>query len=76
MQTYVLNADFRYSVDRHGRPYGWGSAVLCLADDWLDEAQRAVPQGRTPEESFERLFDHLRAAMPEADEDALRRELR
>ncbi|MBO4883811.1 MAG: hypothetical protein IKS52_13440 [Clostridia bacterium] len=76
MQTYVLNADFRYSVDRHGRPYGWGSAVLCAADDWLDADQLAAPAGRAPAESFERLFDRLRAAMPEADEAALRRELR
>ena len=76
MQTYVLNADFRYSIDRHGRPYGWGSAVLCPTDDWLDEAQRAAPEGRSPAESFERLFGHLRALMPEADEETLRRELK
>jgi len=76
MQTYVVNADFRYSVDKYGRPYGWGSAVLCTADDWLGGDTLLAPGGRAPGESFERLYEHLRAVMPEADGDLLRRELR
>jgi len=76
MQTYVVNADFRYSVDKHGKPYGWGSSVLCAADDWLDEALLAAPEGRTPEQSFEQMVAHLRAVMPEADEGTLRLELK
>lgn len=75
MQTYVVNQDFQYSVDRHGRPYGWGNAVLCLAEDWAGEALKSVPEGREPEESFERMIAHLKGVLG-ADEDALRRELR
>ena len=28
MQTFITNHDFVYSVDRHGRTYGWGNAQL------------------------------------------------
>ena len=75
MQTYVVNQDFQYSIDRFGRPYGWGNAVLCAAEDWVDAFALAVPEDREPEDSFERMIRHLRRVMPKADEKALRREL-
>ena len=75
MQTYVVNADFRCSVDKHGRPYGWGNAVLCAADDWLEE-KTVAPPAWTGEESLERIVAHLIGLMPEADEETLRRELK
>ncbi|MBR3505283.1 MAG: hypothetical protein IKO07_13720 [Clostridia bacterium] len=76
MQTYVVNADFRYSVDKNGRPYGWGGAVLCAAEDWLGEEALALPDGRPPEESLERLVARVSANLPGADEAALRRALK
>ena len=75
MQTYVVDQDFQYSVDRHGRPYGWGNAVLCAAEDWVSGAL-ALPEDREPEESFERMVNHLMRLMPGTDETVLRRELR
>lgn len=73
MQTWIINQDFRYSVDRQGRPYGWGNAALIRPEDWLDGF--ALPD-RTPEESFERIVAHLRGLMPDVDEALLRRELK
>ena len=75
MQTYGVNQDFRYSLDRHGHPYGWGIAALCAAEDWLGEALLEPPEGREPEESLERLVNHLHTLMPDVDVDALRREI-
>lgn len=74
MQTFIIDQDFRYSVDRHGRPYGWGNAALILAEDWLGED--FLPEDVPPEASFERIVGHLRACLPGADEAALRRELK
>ena len=74
MQTYVVNADFRYSLDRHGRPYGWGSAVLCGAEDWLGEEALTAPC--PPEASLAWLVSRLRACLPGADEEALHRALK
>lgn len=76
MQTYVIDQDFRYSIDRCGRPYGWGNAALILPEDWLGEDFMDAAAERSPEESFERIVAHLKARMPGADEAALRRELK
>ncbi len=76
MQAYVLIPDFRYSLTKEGVPYGWGNAVLELADRWLGNDWLALPERRTPAESFERMIAHLHAVLPYADEDALRKELK
>ena len=75
MQTFVVIADFRYSVSKDGVPYGWGNAVPEPAERFLPEDVLFPPAGRTPEGSFERLVRRLLQAMPQADEAALRREL-
>ncbi len=76
MQTYLIHQDFRYSVDRHGRPYGWGNAALILPEDWLGADFMAAAKRRAPEESMGRIVDHLLRLMPDAGEVALRRELK
>ena len=72
MQTYVITADFQYSMTKDGKPYGWGNAVLDLPERWLGD----LSLKRKPQESFERMVKHLTAIMPEADENALRKELK
>ena len=69
MACRVVTEDFVYPHDKHGRQYGWGWALLntpehlfgrdiCLCD-------------RTPEESFLRIMEHLRALLPHASEKQL-----
>lgn len=72
MQTYVITADFQYSMTKDGKPYGWGNAVLELPERWLGN----LSLKRKPLESFERMVRHLITIMPEADETALRKELK
>lgn len=72
MQTYVITADFQYSMTKDGKPYGWGNAVLDLPERWLGDLMLK----RKPRESFERMVKHLTAVLPEADEFALRNELK
>ena len=76
MQTYVIDQDFRYSIDKSGRPYGWGNAALILPEDWLGADFLGPAQSREPEESFERMIGHLRGIMPDAEEGVLRRTLK
>ena len=76
MQTYVLIPDFKYSITKEGVPYGWGNAVLEVADRWLGAEWMAVPDDRTPEQSFERMISHLKTMMPEANESLLQKELK
>lgn len=72
MQTYVITADFQYSMTKDGKPYGWGNAVLDFPERWLGN----LSLKRKPRESFERMVKHLITIMPEADETALRKELK
>ena len=76
MQTDVIDQDFRYSIDRLGRPYGWGNAALIRPEDWLGRDFMAAADDLEPEESFEAMIAHLLAVMPDADEAVLRRELK
>ena len=76
MQTYIVTSDFQYSVTKEGVPYGWGNAVIDLADTWLGADFWSIRNERTPEDSFERLIGHLRAVMPGVDEALLRKELK
>ena len=73
MQTYIVNQDFRYSIGKHGMPYGWGNAALIRPEDWLE---LDLPEDRAPEESFERIIAHLVRLIPTASEAALRREMK
>lgn len=76
MQTFVISGDFVYDVDRHGRPYGWGNALLDFPERWLGEDLVSAADAYPPEESRERIVRWLRGWMPDVSEETLRRELR
>lgn len=72
MQTYVCISDFVYMLDKFGAPYGWGVAEYTtpealLGGDFVTSAYR-----RDPEESGERIAEHLKAVFPDISEDKLR----
>ena len=72
MKTFVITSNFEYAVDRFGREYGWGLARLATPEnyfgqDYMDEIYR-----RTPAESYQRIYDHLRALWPQAEDEAIR----
>ena len=76
MQTFVILSDFRYNLTKEGVPYGWGNAVIDQTERWLGEDLLEVASDRNPTESFEFMIRHLLRIMPDADEDAMRKELR
>lgn len=72
MQTYVCISDFVYMLDKFGAPYGWGVAEYAAPEalfggDFVTSAYR-----RDPEESGERIAEHLKAVFPDISEDKLR----
>lgn len=73
MQTYVCVSNVEYMQDRYGRPYGWGVTRYAAPErvfgaDFLAEAYREKPA-----DSRDRIFEHLRALLPRADEAKLLR---
>ncbi|MBQ4147481.1 MAG: hypothetical protein II593_05830 [Prevotella sp.] len=66
---YIVTEDFVYPTDRHGREYGWGWSLLTTPEDLYGiDVCRCE---RTPEESLERIINHLRTFLPEANEKKL-----
>ena len=66
MGCYIVTEDFVYPQDRHGREYGWGWSLLTTPEQLL--GREACLCQRTPEESFQRIYNHFRKLLPEASE--------
>lgn len=64
METRVVIADFEYNVDRHGRTYGWGVARYTTPEQLYGPLRADC----SPEESYDRIYRHLRTLFPEAPE--------
>lgn len=66
MACRIVTEDFVYPQDRHGHEYGWGWALLTTPESL--HGREACRCNRTPEESYARLYDHLRRLLPAATE--------
>ncbi len=69
MGTHVCIADFEYLISKKGEPYGWGVARYCTPDamypDLFPLKERV--EGRTPEQSRQRIIDHLQKLFPDVE---------
>ena len=66
MGTYIVTEDFVYPVDKHGREYGFGWSLLTTPERLL--GRKACLCDRTPEESYQRMMEHLSELLPNATE--------
>jgi hypothetical protein len=69
MACRVVTEDFVYPRDKHGKEYGWGWALLTTPEQLL--GKEACLCDRTPEESLERMLDHLKRLLPRANKQQL-----
>ena len=67
MSAQVVTADFEYQYDKQGKHYGWGVARYCTPEDFFGSERIAID--RTPEDSYLRMFHHLRDVLPWAKEE-------
>ncbi len=75
-QGYVLISDFAYMVDKKGNEYGWGVAEYSTPEQFLGAEFTDRVYERKPEESYERILEHLKKILPGADEKAIRKLLK
>ncbi len=61
----LLIADFEYKYTARGDRYGWGVALYTLPEIWF--GKDIARTGRSPEESFDLLTEHLAGKLPGAD---------
>ena len=64
MACRVVTEDFVYPRDKHGHKYGWGWALLTTPEQLL--GRHACQCDRTPQESFDRILDHMGRLLPRA----------
>ena len=64
MATYVCIADFEYLVSKSGQQYGWGVARYCTPEAMYGAGMLRCE--RTPEESRERIVNHIHSLFPDA----------
>ena len=69
MACRIVTQDFIYPRDKHGQEYGWGWALLTTPEQLL--GKEACLCERTPQESLERILDHLKRLLPRASEQQL-----
>ena len=71
MSTYVVTEDFVYPRDKHDREYGWGWSLLNIPEELY--GKEVCQCDRTPAESYQRIFEHLRNILPDATDKQLAR---
>ena len=64
MACRIVTEDFVYPRDRHGHEYGWGWSLLTTPERLY--GREACQCGRSPQESHDRIFAHLRQVVPQA----------
>ena len=69
MACRIVTQDFVYPRDKHNREYGWGWALLTTPEQLLGKEDCLCD--RSPEESLERILEHLKGFLPEASEQQL-----
>ena len=74
MATYIVTEDFVYPTDKHGREYGFGWALLTTPEELF--GAEACQCSRTPDESYQRMYDHLSRLLPPATDKQLKKLLK
>ncbi len=75
-QCYVIISNFVYTLDKSGRRRGWGVAEYSTPEKFMGAAFTDRVYQRSPEESYQRLLDHLAGLFPAASEKDLKRFLK
>ena len=71
MGCHIVTEDFVYPRDKHNREYGWGWSLLTTPEELY--GHEACTCQRSPEESYERMFAHVKDLLPEATDKQIRR---
>ncbi|MCF0244458.1 MAG: hypothetical protein HUK06_06765 [Bacteroidaceae bacterium] len=71
MATYIVTEDFVYPHDKHGKQYGWGWSLLTTPETLC--GREFCKCERTPEESFQRLYEHFTKILPEATDKQIKK---
>ena len=63
-------------MTKSGSTYGWGVAEYSTPVKFFGEDFTSRVYQKSPEESYRRIFDHLRPLFPDTDENTIRKMLK
>lgn len=66
MACFIVTEDFVYPTDKHGREYGFGWSLLTTPERLL--GKETCMSGHSPDDSYQRIADHLSHLLPHATE--------
>jgi len=66
MGTWIVVADFEYKYNKQLERYGWGIARYTTPEELYSGDKPLTCEGRSPEESKNKIVDHLSRLLPEA----------
>lgn len=72
MGTWLVVADFEYLYNKQGEAYGWGIARYTTPEALFGKNIIRVCGQRSPEESLQRLTEHLTQLLPQATHTQIR----
>ena len=64
MACRIVTQDFVYPRDKHGHEYGWGWSLLTTPEQLLGKEACQCP--RAPQDSYQRMLEHLGHILPGA----------
>lgn len=76
MLGYVITKEFVYQLDKYGKPYGWGIAVYTTPELFFGEWFRQNVYLCTPEQSKERITEHLLSLFPQSTKQQIEKLIR
>ena len=75
-QCYVLISDFIYLTNKRGEQYGWGVAEYSTPERFMGSNFTEYVYDKSPEESYEKVFTHLKTLLPGVDEAVIKKFLK
>ena len=75
-KCYIITSDFVYLRDKNGNPYGWGVAEYSTPEKFFGKTFASKAYKRSPEKSYERIFNYLQDILPDVDEGDIKRLLK
>jgi hypothetical protein len=75
MQTYIVVADFEYSIDKHNKPYGWGIARYTTPEQFYGKEIMNACHGHSAAKSKQLIVEHLLKMLPQASESQILKEI-
>lgn len=75
-KCYVIINNFVYKKDKYGMNYGWGVAEYTTPEKFYGKSFKTKVYKRSSEESYERIFNHLRKILPDTSEKTIERLLK